>query len=121
MYQRKNQIQELVICLLDALCVVISFILAGLWRFDSWDAFSQATDFIPSVAGMVMLHIAVYYVLKVYEGMYSRGYLAELNKVIKYNVILMMGITAYTFAVKNRMELSRLTLGFFFILNGTAV
>lgn len=121
MYQRKNQIQELVICLLDALCVVISFILAGVWRFDSWDAFSQATDFIPSVAGMVMLHIAVYYVLKVYEGMYSRGYLAELNKVIKYNVILMMGITAYTFAVKNRMELSRLTLGFFFILNGAAV
>lgn len=121
MYQRKNQIQELVICLLDALCVIISFILAGVWRFESWEYFKKATDFIPSVAGMFMLHIAVYYILKVYEGMYIRGYLAEFNKVLKYNIILLMGITAYTFAVKNRMELSRLTLGFFFILNGITI
>ena len=95
--------------------------LAGLWRFDSWTHFIQATDFIPLVVGMVMLHIAVYYILKVYEGMYSRGYLAELNKVTKYNIVLIMGITAYTFAMKNSMELSRLTLGFFFILNGITV
>lgn len=121
MYQRKNQIQELIICFLDALCVVASFMLAGLWRFNSWTRFIQATDFIPLAVGMVMLHIAVYYILKVYEGMYSRGYLAELNKVIKYNIVLIMGITAYTFAMKNRMELSRLTLGFFFVLNGIAV
>lgn len=91
MYQRRNQIQELLICLLDAACVIISFVLAGFWRFRSWSAFMYATDFAESVVGIVILHVAVYYVLKIYEGMYGRGYLAELYKVMKYNFILLIG------------------------------
>lgn len=117
MYQRKNQVQELIVCVLDSACVMAAFIFAGLCRFRGWEEFLDATDFIPSLAGIFLLHVAVYYIMKVYEGMYARGYLAELNKVIKYNIILLLAITAYAFATKNRMELSRLTIGFFFVFN----
>ena len=36
MYQRRNQIQELLVCLIDGICVGISFILAGFVRYRSF-------------------------------------------------------------------------------------
>ena len=117
MYQRKNQVQELKICIIDCLGASLSFLLAGLIRFQSLTVFWQATDFEPALLGILLIHSIVFYVIRVYEGIYRRGPWREFMKTLKYNVVLIMGITLYSFCTKNMMEYSRATLLFFAIIN----
>jgi exopolysaccharide biosynthesis polyprenyl glycosylphosphotransferase len=117
MYQRKNQVQELMICLLDCCGVIISFFGAGLIRFQALGLFQQATNLTPALSGILLLHVGVFYILRTYEGLYRRGPWQEFIKVLKYNIILLMSITCYAFAVKNAMEYTRATLLYFFVLN----
>ena len=117
MYQRKNQVEELKICLIDCIGVTISFFLAGLIRFHGLSSFRISTDLDFTLIGILLIHVIVFYVLRVYEGLYRRGSWREFSKVLKYNILLLMGITAYTFAVKNSIALSRATLLYFAIIN----
>lgn len=117
MYQRKNQVQELKICLIDCIGVTLSFFLAGLIRFRGMEGFNRATNLGATLIGILLIHIIVFYVMRTYEGLYRRGVWREFNKVLKYNLFLFMGITAYTFVAKNFMELSRATLIYFCIIN----
>lgn len=117
MYQRKNQVQELNICLLDCIAVAISFFSAGLIRFQTLELFQKATNLYMALFGIVLLHVAVFYILRIYEGIYRRGIWQEFIKVLKYNVVLIMSITCYAFAFKNAMEYTRATLLYFAVLN----
>jgi len=117
MYQRKNQVQELKICLLDCLVVTVSFLLAGLIRFRDLAVFQNATKLTPALVGILLLHVIVFYILRVFEGLYRRGYWREFSKVLKYNILLVMATTCYAFAFKNAMEYTRATLIIFAIIN----
>ncbi len=117
MYQRKNQVDELKICLIDCVGVVASFFIAGLIRFHGLELFSASTNLDITLIGILLIHIIIFYVLRVYEGLYRRGIWREFNKVLKYNIILFMGVTAYTFVAKNSFSLSRATLIYFSICN----
>lgn len=121
MYQRKNQVQELKICIIDCLAVTASFILAGLLRFQTMEVFRHATNLELALVGILFLHVIVFYILRVYEGLYRRGFWREFSKVFKYNVILVMAITCYAFSFKNMMEYTRATLLYFSILNQGAI
>ena len=121
MYQRKNQVQELKICIIDCLAVTASFILAGLLRFQTMEVFRHATNLELALVGILLLHVIVFYILRVYEGLYRRGLWREFSKVFKYNIILVMAITCYAFSFKNMMEYTRATLLYFFILNQGAI
>lgn len=117
MYQRKNQVQELKICLIDCLIVTISFLLAGVLRFRTLALFQNATRLAPALIGVLLLHAIVFYILRVYEGLYRRGDWREFCKVLKYNIVLIMALTCYAFAFKNVMEYSRATVLFFAVIN----
>lgn len=117
MYQRKNQVQELTICLIDCLVVTISFLLAGGLRFCTQDVFQNAASLGQALVGVLLLHTIIFYVIRVYEGLYRRGYWREFCKVFKYNTLLVMAITCYSFAFKNMMEYIRGTILLFAILN----
>ena len=117
MYQRKNQVQELKICMIDCLGASLSFLLAGLIRFGEIEIFLEATAFLPALLGILLIHTIVFYVIRMYEGLYRRGLWREFIKTLKYNLFLIMGIALYAFCAKNVMEYSRATLLYFAILN----
>ena len=117
MYQRKNQVQELTICLIDCLGVTISFLLAGWLRFRTWDVFQNVVSLRQVLVGVLLIHTIIFYIIRVYEGIYRRGYWREFSKVFKYNTLLVMVITCYSFAFKNMMEYIRGTVLLFAILN----
>lgn len=117
MYQRKNQVHELKICFLDCLVVTMSFLLAGLVRFRTLEVFQNATRLAPALTGVLLLHVIVFYIMRIYEGLYRRGYWREFSKVLKYNIVLVMAITCYAFAFKNFMEYTRATLLLFAMIN----
>ncbi len=117
MYQRKNQVQELEICLIDCIGVMISFLVGGLIRFGSIAAFNHATDVQMATICVLLVHIVVFYVMRTYEGIFTRGIWREFIRVFKYNILLLLGVTALSFAVRNSMEFSRGTIFYFIILN----
>ncbi len=117
MYQRRNQIQELLVCLIDAGCVGCSFMLAGLLRYGSLSVFSANTNITYALVSIILIQIATFYFSKLYENICFRGPLAEFVKVLKYNIILMISLTAFIFCIKNAFALSRLTAGYLCIIS----
>lgn len=112
MYQRRNQIQELLVCLIDGICVGISFILAGLVRYRSFRIFDQEANISYILVCMVLVHATSFYLSKIYENICFRGYLEEFVKILKYNLLFTFSITAVAFSIKNAFKLSRLTAGY---------
>ncbi len=112
MYQRRNQIQELLVCLIDAACVGLSFMLAGLLRYRSFSLFRANTNITYALVSIVLIHVAIFYFSKLYENICFRGPLAEFIKILKYNIVLIISIAAFVFCIKNAFALSRLTAGY---------
>lgn len=61
--------------------------------------------------------MASFYFLKVYDGFFKRGRYRELLLSVKYNLILIAGATLLGFGLKNDVFVSRLVMGYFFLLN----
>lgn len=66
---------------------------------------------------VVVLHVAVFYFLKVYDGFFKRGRYKELFLSFRYNLILIAGAALLGFSLKNEVFTSRLVMGYFFVLN----
>lgn len=66
---------------------------------------------------MLVLHIAAFYFLKVYNGFFRRGRYKELLLSVKYNLVLVAGGTLLGFSMKNEIFVSRLVMGYFFVIN----
>lgn len=121
MYQRKNQIRELYLCAIDALCVLVSYCVAGLLRYGTLSEFLRANNLSTTVPIFLLVHIAAYYVLKLHDGFYKRGPLYELKKVVEYAFILFGGLTVFSFSMKSGFDLSRLMIGYFVVINAMFV
>ena len=121
MYQRKNQIRELYLCAIDAVCVLLSYGLAGLLRYQTVEIFVKANNLSLTIPIFLLVHIAVYYFVKLYEGFYKRGPLYELKKVMEYAVLLFGGLTIFSFSMKAAFDLSRLMIGYFVIIHAVLV
>lgn len=109
MYRKRNQMRDFLICIMDLNCVLISFALAGIARFDSFAVFIRGIDIPSALVGIFLIFIISFYGMRIYDGMFSRGVLAEITKIIQFDIVFTVGLTAYIFSTKNVMELSRLT------------
>lgn len=117
MYQKRNQLMEILICLADAVAVLISLLAAGLLRHHSWYLLEKREHMQAICCVLLVVHVAVFYFLKIYDGFFKRSRYKELILSLKYNIILIAGATLVGFGVKQVMFRSRLMLGYFFILN----
>ena len=66
---------------------------------------------------ILVTHVAAFYFMKVYEGFFKRGRYRELLLSLKYNFILTAGATLLGFGLKSEVFVSRLVMGYFFVLN----
>ena len=121
MYQRKNQIRELYLCVIDAICVLISYGLAGLLRYQTMEQFSVANNLSLTIPIFLLVHVAAYYFIKLHDGFYKRGPLYELKKVLQYAILLLGGLTIFSFSMKSAFDLSRLMIGYFVVIHAIFV
>jgi exopolysaccharide biosynthesis polyprenyl glycosylphosphotransferase len=117
MYRKKNQIMEIVICLIDMAVTFGSLWLAGLLRYGSGTVYGQQVDFDVLFSVIAVLHVAVFYVLRVCDGFYRRDRYQEAVLSVKYNLIVIVAAIFLGFNIKNEMFTSRLVMGYFFVMN----
>lgn len=117
MYQKRNQLMEMAVCLADVTVVVFCLTVAGMLRYRTWQMMVYAENLQGLYSIVVVLHIAAFYFLKVYDGFFKRGRYKELFLSVRYNLILIAGATLLGFSLKNEVFTSRLVMGYFFILN----
>ena len=58
MYRKRNQITEMMICLVDALAVVFCLTLAGMMRYHSFEELAGAENLRELYSIILVLHIA---------------------------------------------------------------
>lgn len=117
MYRKRNQLMELAVCLADALVVLFSLTVAGIIRYREWEVLLYKENIRELYSVVLVLHVASFYFLKVYDGFFKRGRYKELLLSLKYNLILIAGATLLGFGLKNDIFVSRLVMGYFFVLN----
>ena len=117
MYRKRNQITEMMICRVDALVVVFCLTVAGMMRYQTFEELVEAENLRELYSIILVLHIASFYFLKVYNGFFKRGRYRELLLSLKYNLVLVAGATLVGFGMKSVVFCSRLVMGYFFVLN----
>ena len=108
---------ELTVCLADAAVIFLSLFVAGMLRYHSLEALARAQPIETLYSIMLVLHVAVYYFLKVYDNFFQRGRYQEFRLIVKYNIILIAGATLLGFGMKQVIFRARLFMGYFFVLN----
>ena len=117
MYRKRNQITEMMICLVDALVVVFCLTVAGMMRYQTFEELVEAENLRELYSIILVLHIASFYFLKVYNGFFKRGRYREILLSLKYNLVLVAGATLVGFGMKSVVFCSRLVMGYFFVFN----
>lgn len=108
---------EIAICLMDALAVLFSLTVAGMLRYKTGEALMAAENLQGMYSAVLITHVASFYFLKVYNGFFKRGRYSELLLSLKHNFILVAGAILLGFGMKSTIFVSRLVLGYFFVLD----
>lgn len=117
MYRKRNQLMELAVCFVDAAAVIFSLFVSGMIRYHSIPELAYAENLRGLCSVILVLHVAAFYFLKVYDGFFKRGRYSELLLSVKYNLILVAGATLLGFGLKSEVFVSRLVMGYFFVIN----
>lgn len=121
MYRKQNQLMEIAVCTVDAGMMLCCLLAAGLLRYQNMSLLLSAENMETLCSVMLILHIASFYFLKVYDGFFKRGRYKEMLLSVKYNIILIAGASLLGFGMKNEIFVSRLVMGYFFVLNTIAI
>lgn len=121
MYRKRNQLMELAVCLTDAGAVLCCLFVAGMMRYRDINVLLAMENMGNMCSIMLMLHVASFYFLKLYEDFFKRGRYKELLLSIKYNTILIAGASLFGFGTKSTIFSSRLVMGYFFGCNIFAI
>mgnify|MGYP005803926519 FL=1 len=108
---------EIAVCLTDGAAVLFSLCVAGMLRYQTLEGFAQAENIRVLCSVMLVTHVAAFYFMKVYDDFFKRGRYRELLLSVKYNFILTAGATLLGFGLKSGVFVSRLVMGYFFVLN----
>ena len=117
MYRKRTQLMEIAICLVDAVAVLFSLTVAGMLRYRTGEALIDAENLQSMYSAILVMHVASFYFLKVYNGFFKRGRYSELLLSIKHNLIVVAGATLLGFGMKSTVFVSRLVMGYFFVLD----
>lgn len=108
---------ELILCFMDAAVILISLMLSGGVRYGSLQRWFAIEDVRLLSCVVILLHIALFYLMKMSEGFFRRGRYRELAFCVRHNVVIIIFITFLSFAIKNELLMSRLQMGGFFLIS----
>ncbi len=117
MYQKKDQLSELLLCLVDGLVIFISLFIAGMLRHWDMRIVLEQENFTGILGVLLLEHVVMFYYLRISEGFYDRDRYLEMLVAIKYNVILAVGSVIWAYCSKTMVFNSRLVFGYFCVIN----
>lgn len=118
MYQKKKEIEKILILLLDVACVIVSFFAGCSIRFGKIHFAWLDDNMRLTLCLVTMLYVGVGILMEdMYRHFFQRGYWEELRKVIKAEAITFI-LTIVMLYLLHRASLpSRLALGYFLVIN----
>lgn len=119
-FNHKNRLIETYsLILIDLISVTLAYLLALFLRFGNVRSVFYM-DVHYSVWGYLMLFCVLYGVMTEWNrGFFTRGYMVELIAICKYDIVMSVAIGCFLFLIKIADDFSRLTFGYFSILNIT--
>jgi exopolysaccharide biosynthesis polyprenyl glycosylphosphotransferase len=103
--------------MVDLVTVLCSLLVAGLIRYGSLERLGQKENIQSLFSVVIILHVAVFYVLKYYDGFYRRNGKTEFLFSLKFNFIVVIFAIFLGFSMKSEVFTSRLVMGYFFLSN----
>ena len=118
MYQRKSNLLNIMIMMLDCICITVSLILANYIR--NGQAFvsdNERMDFGLMLGGCLIAFLAWNFYKNLYKDMFLRGPFSELLHIIGNNAVVFSGAAVLLFFMKRLDAYSRLAFVYFILLD----
>lgn len=118
MYQRKSNLLNIMIMMLDCICITVSLILANYIR--NGQAFvsdNERMDFGLMLGGCLVAFLAWNLYKNLYKDMFLRGPFSELIHIIGNNAVVFSGAAILLFFMKRLDAYSRLAFVYFILLD----
>ena len=118
MYQRKSNLLNVMIMILDCLCITVSLILANYIR--NGKAFvsdNERMDFSLMLGGCLVAFLAWNLYKNLYKDMFLRGPFSELLHIIGNNAVIFGGSAGFLYFMKRLEAYSRLAFAYFILLD----
>ena len=117
MFQQKRTIENMLLPLLDALCVLISMLAAFQLRYHSWLGINWDWDQLWLLPMLLGISVLAEMIFDYNCHFFRRGYFEELISVLKAQLVLSMCWVLILYLMHRASLLSRLVFGYFAIAN----
>ena len=118
MYQRKTNLPNILIMLLDGLCITVSLMLANFIRNGKiFTSDNEQMDFSLMLGGCLVAFVLWNMSRNLYREIFLRGAFSEMLHVIANNAVIFSGAAAFLFFMGRLGAYSRLAFAYFLILN----
>lgn len=118
MYQRKSNFLNIVIMILDCICITVSLILANYIRNGrAFVSDNDRMDFGLMLGGCLVAFLAWNFYKNLYKDMFLRGPFSELIHIIGNNAVVFSGAAILLFFMKRLDAYSRLAFVYFILLD----
>ena len=117
MYQKKSNLQNIIIILLDCISIIISLFVASFIKDEQLVEFFGTSTIMGIVASLLISYFALYLVVNMNNDLIKRGPLAEIFAVIKVNVCILIVTTFILFFVRIVLDFSRAVFVYFFVID----
>jgi len=118
MYQRKSKLQNLIVLLLDCLCIIVSLMLANYIRNGRlFYSDNEKMDFGLLLGAGLTVFLALNLFLNLNRGMLLRGPLHEFFSILKNNIVLFAGTAVILYFLGLLDAYSRLVFFYFILLD----
>ncbi|MCD7835981.1 MAG: hypothetical protein LUG83_04940, partial [Lachnospiraceae bacterium] len=118
MYQKKKEIEKILVLLLDLVCIAVSYFVGCSIRF-GWIRYSVMSNEMQFTLALILLvYIGMNFAMDMYHHFFQRGYMEEFREVVKAEITLFIITITITYLLHRPEEdPSRLALGYFLIVN----
>lgn len=117
MYQKKKEIEKILILLLDIVCIVVSFFAGCFIRFGRLRNTGIDDEMQLSLFLILLIYMGLNLVMDMYHHFFQRGYLEEFKQVIKAEISTFIITVTVLYLLHRASAPSRLALGYFLIIN----
>lgn len=117
MYQERKNFENMLIWIIDILCMLMSFAVAFSIRFGLIYGVNERGDQIWQTVYMVLLYVLINVCIDFNHHFFRRGYLDELTQVLKEEVIFSVVWIVLLYIMHRTSDMSRLVFGYFIIFN----
>ena len=117
MYQKRKTMQDLLILAVDLISIFISLSLAFYIRYHHFIRTESGLDQRNILAYIMVLNVFVAFLMDNYHHFFIRKEWGELRAVLEVNIVLCTASLALFFALHISDNISRLVIGYTFVIN----